>query len=35
MDNPVEVDFWETGECIGTVNLFYGRPRGDCLVSLG
>ena len=32
MDNPVEVDFWETGECIGTVNLFYGRPRGDCLV---
>ena len=32
MDNPVEVDFWETGECIGTVNLFYGSPRGDCLV---
>jgi putative heme-binding domain-containing protein len=32
MDNPVEVDFWETGECIGTVNLFYGRPRGDCIV---
>ncbi len=32
MDNPVEVDFWETGECIGTVNLFYGTPRGDCLV---
>lgn len=32
MDNPVELDFWETGECIGTVNLFYGRPRGDCLV---
>jgi putative heme-binding domain-containing protein len=32
MDNPVEVDFWETGECLGTVNLFYGRPRGDCLV---
>lgn len=32
MDNPVEVDFWETGECLGTVNLFYGQPRGDCLV---
>lgn len=32
MDNPVEVDFWETGECLGTVNLFYGKPRGDCLV---
>lgn len=32
MDNPVEVDFTETGEIIGTVNLFYGRPRGDVLV---
>lgn len=32
MDNPVEVDFFETGECLGTVNLFYGKPRGDCLV---
>jgi len=32
MDNPVEVDFWETGEVLGTVNLFYGTPRGDCLV---
>ena len=32
MDNPVELDFWETGECLGSVNLFYGRPRGDCLV---
>jgi putative heme-binding domain-containing protein len=32
MDNPVEVDFWETGECLGTVNLFFGQPRGDCLV---
>ena len=21
-----------TGECLGTVNLFYGQPRGDCLV---
>jgi putative heme-binding domain-containing protein len=32
MDNPVEVDFWETGECLGTVNLMFGKPRGDCLV---
>lgn len=32
MDNPVEVDFFETGECLGSVNLFYDRPRGDCLV---
>ncbi|RLS57580.1 MAG: hypothetical protein DWH91_04040 [Planctomycetota bacterium] len=32
MDNPVEVDFLETGEALGTVNLFYGEPRGDCLV---
>lgn len=32
MDNPVEVDWLDSGEMIGTVNLFYGRPRGDCLV---
>ncbi len=32
MDNPVEVDFWPTGEVIGTCNLFYANPRGDCLV---
>lgn len=32
MDNPVELDFTETGELIGSVNLFYGRPRGDTLV---
>jgi putative membrane-bound dehydrogenase-like protein len=32
MDNPVEVDFWPTGEVIGTCNLFYADPRGDCLV---
>lgn len=32
MDNPVEVDFTETGEIIGSVNLFYGKPRGDTLV---
>lgn len=31
MDNPVEIDFTEEGEIIGTVNLFYGRPRGDTL----
>jgi putative membrane-bound dehydrogenase-like protein len=32
MDNPVEVDWLPSGEMIGTVNLFYGRPRGDVLV---
>lgn len=32
MDNPVEIDFTETGEIIGSVNLFYGRPRGDTIV---
>lgn len=32
MDNPVEVDFTETGEILGTVNLFHGRPRGDTIV---
>ncbi len=32
MDNPVEIDFTDEGEIIGTVNLFYGRPRGDTLV---
>lgn len=31
MDNPVEIDFTEEGEMLGTVNLFY-RQRGDCLV---
>lgn len=31
MDNPVELDFTETGEMLGTVNLFY-KARGDCLV---
>lgn len=31
MDNPVEIDFTDAGEIIGTVNLFYGRPRGDTL----
>lgn len=32
MDNPVEVVFTPAGEMLGTVNLMYGRPRGDCLV---
>ncbi|MFT5470128.1 MAG: putative membrane-bound dehydrogenase-like protein [Verrucomicrobiales bacterium] len=32
MDNPVEIDFTPEGEIIGSVNLFYGRPRGDVLV---
>ena len=32
MDNPVEVDFTEEGEILGTVNIFYNRPRVDCLV---
>jgi putative membrane-bound dehydrogenase-like protein len=31
MDNPVEIDFTDEGEIVGTVNLFYGRPRGDTL----
>ena len=32
MDNPVEIDFTDTGEIVGTVNIFFGRPRGDVLV---
>nr|MBC8290279.1 HEAT repeat domain-containing protein [Planctomycetota bacterium] len=32
MDNPVEVDFTEEGEILGTVNIFHSRPRVDCLV---
>lgn len=32
MDNPVEVDFTETGEMLGTVNIMYSRPRIDCFV---
>ncbi|MBP89846.1 MAG: dehydrogenase [Planctomycetaceae bacterium] len=31
MDNPVEIDFTEQGEMLGTVNILY-RQRGDCLV---
>jgi putative membrane-bound dehydrogenase-like protein len=32
MDNPVEVDFWNTGEVLGSVNILLTRPRVDCLV---
>ena len=32
MDNPVEVDFTETGDVLGTVNILYTRPRVDCFV---
>lgn len=32
MDNPVEVDFTQTGDVLGTVNILYSRPRIDCLV---
>jgi putative membrane-bound dehydrogenase-like protein len=32
MDNPVEVDFTDEGELLGTVNILYTRPRADCLV---
>jgi putative membrane-bound dehydrogenase-like protein len=32
MDNPVELDFTEEGDLIGTVNILYTRPRIDCLV---
>lgn len=31
MDNPVEIDFTDRGEIVGTVNLFYSSPRGDTL----
>ncbi|MCA9133373.1 MAG: HEAT repeat domain-containing protein [Planctomycetales bacterium] len=32
MDNPVEVDFTDSGDMLGTVNILYTRPRQDCLV---
>ncbi|QDV22422.1 PVC-type heme-binding CxxCH protein [Aureliella helgolandensis] len=32
MDNPVEVDFTDTGEMLGTVNILRTRPRVDALV---
>lgn len=31
-DNPVEIDFTPEGEILGTMNLFYSRPRGDVIV---
>lgn len=31
MDNPVEIDWTEEGEMLGTVNILYHK-RGDCLV---
>jgi putative membrane-bound dehydrogenase-like protein len=31
-DNPVEIDFTEEGEILGTVNILHGNPRQDCLV---
>lgn len=31
MDNPVEIDWTDEGEMLGTVNIFYAK-RGDCLV---
>ena len=32
MDNPVEIDFTDRGDMLGTVNILYTRPRVDCLV---
>lgn len=32
MDNPVELDFTDEADVIGTVNILYTRPRVDCLV---
>lgn len=32
MDNPVEIVFSPNGDVLGTVNLMYSQPRGDCLV---
>ncbi|MEZ6089356.1 MAG: HEAT repeat domain-containing protein [Pirellulaceae bacterium] len=32
MDNPVEVDFTQTGDVFGTVNILKASPREDCLV---
>src|SRR5206468_8440267 len=31
-DNPSEIDFTPEGEIVGTVNLFYGSPRGDTII---
>lgn len=32
MDNPVEVDFTENGDILGTVNIIHTRPRVDGMV---
>jgi len=32
MDNPVEIDFTDSGDMLGTVNILYTRPRVDSLV---
>ena len=32
MDNPVEVDFTDAGDMLGTVNIMYHRPRVDAFV---
>ncbi|MCO6458261.1 MAG: hypothetical protein J5I93_23390, partial [Pirellulaceae bacterium] len=32
MDNPVEVDFTDAGDVLGTVNILFTSPRLDCLV---
>jgi putative membrane-bound dehydrogenase-like protein len=32
MDNPTELTITPEGDILGSVNLFYGRPRGDVLV---
>src|SRR6185436_6386595 len=31
-DNPTDIDFTPEGEIVGTVNLYYGGPRGDTLI---
>ncbi len=33
MNNPVELDFTDAGQMIGTVNLLQNRPRDDALVQ--
>jgi putative membrane-bound dehydrogenase-like protein len=33
MNNPVELDFTDAGQAIGTVNLLWGNPRNDALVQ--
>lgn len=31
-DNPVEVDFTQSGDIIGVQNLYYSQPRGDTII---